>query len=116
MSIEAFAADVYAKGYRPEHFLNLKDGMLLLEPVRPPQMTVGIHVPERARDIPGQFCLAHRIVAMAEVQPKDALKVNVGDIVKTREAHLDPIDPTGNLLCIRAEHIIGVISVKGEGA
>ena len=112
MNLVNYANRLYERGHAPEDFREggeLKRGIVVLSPVRPPQtMSTGIVRTDNGQKIPGQYALSHRVEAVGE-QTEGALRVQVGDIVKCREGHLDILDPSTNLLAIRDEHIIKVL-------
>jgi hypothetical protein len=120
MNLINYAHRLYKQGHVPEDFRGggaMKRGLVVLSPVRPPNITeAGIIRPDASAQVPGQYALSHRVEAVGEQTP-DAVRVNVGDIVKCREGHLDILDPFGNLLAIRDEHILKVvIPVEGVPA
>jgi hypothetical protein len=128
LSIPHFAHRLYQHGHRPSDFqLRLAPHLCIVEPIRPPGQTKGgIAVPGQvSTDLPGQFALAHRVVALPDHGPEGVMLWNkqplrVGDVIKAREAHLDPVERNGNLRSLPLEHIVAVIAtvteVDSEGA
>lgn len=116
MNAEAFAARLYGSGHVVDDFRDkaIAAGLVIVEAIRAPEVTTsGVALPARSRDIPVQHCLAHRVVALGP-RPDAALPVAVGDIVKCKEAHLDPLDHRNILASIRIEHIKSIL-VKADG-
>lgn len=108
MNVAAFALRLYRKGFKGDDFVAIADGLLIVEPIRPPAVVSGLHVAEKAREIPGQLCLAHRVVARGFLD--DTVPwVEIGDVVLCRLSHLDPIQPDTNLLAIEAKHVLAII-------
>jgi hypothetical protein len=103
--LQAFTARVYAKGHQAGDFEELAHGLLIVSPIRPPSVINGIEVPEEARNVPVQHALAHRV----EKGGGGPLNVRPGDIVKVWEAHIDPLDPKGNLGAIKADFVKAVM-------
>lgn len=115
MNIEAFALRLYREGHRPSDFAGLREGMAIVEKVIPPEMVTpvtadgkGIYAPEAARDIAVQYALAHKVVALpAGCEEKiGGVVLEVGMVVKCREAHLDPIDASKRYCSIPLRHIL----------
>jgi hypothetical protein len=121
MNLAHFAARLYANGHVPADFREggaLKPGMVIVSPLRPPQVSVGgLHVPEKAREVAGQFALAHVVEAIGPVPAfvPNLLPLRIGDVVKTREAHLDPLDHRGNLCSVPHEHVLRVFGNALDG-
>ena len=121
-NVAAYAHRLYTRGHEPADFAELAPGIIIVSPVRPTELSVlgpdgrpGIELPGGVRDIKGQFCLSHRVEV---VGPNDdyGLGCEVGDIVKVYEAHLDPLDPKGDLLSIPQRFVKAVITrAKPEG-
>lgn len=109
-NLEAYAERLYRRGHIPQDFAELAPGMVVVSPIRPPQVMSSLHISEAATQIPGQFALTHKVEAVAEdVRAHAEFPLAVGDIVKCYEAHLDPLDPKGNLLSIPRQHVKGVV-------
>lgn len=99
-------AKVYASGFDPDS-LDLAAGLVLVEPVRPPERTsAGIVVSLDTTRTEGTRALMYRVVRLAPGLPDG---VNVGDVVVLRNALLDPIHPSLDLLVIKREHIVAVV-------
>ena len=113
-NVESYAERLYRFGHRPEDFAELADGLIVVSPIRPPQVVSGLHVPGQAKDIPGQFALTHKVEAVAADVPSGPLFLCVGDIIKCTEAHLDPLEPGCNLLSIHAKHVKAVVARAHE--
>jgi len=114
-NLESYAERLYRFGHRPEDFADLAAGLIVVSPIRPPQVVSGLHVPGQAKDIPGQFALTHKVEAVAADVPETGpLYLSVGDIIKCTEAHLDPLEPGCNLLSIPAKHIKAVVARAHE--
>lgn len=114
MNIVTYANRLYSEGHRPDDFGELAPGLVVVAPLRPGELSVGgVHIPERARHVDGQFALSHVVVAVATGARLggDGAGLYVGDVVKCREAHLDPLDPRGKsgLCSIYDRHIVGRI-------
>jgi len=106
MNLEAFAFRLYHEGHKPEDFVELAPGHIVVEAVRPPSVTLsGLELPATLQTAPAQVMLAHRVVAKAP----DVEWIGVGDVVKVYEAHLDPVDPKGRYCSIRAQHVKSVM-------
>ena len=123
--VTTYARRLYKHGHRPEDFnLRLAPHLCIVSPVRAPKVIGGIELAESATEIPGQFALSHRIEALPDHGPdgvfifNGTMPLRVGDIIKAREAHLDPIQRNGDLCSLPLEHIVGVIAtvVEVEGA
>lgn len=114
MNIAALSARVHSHGggFRASDFdpARLEPGQLIVSPVRPPELSLGgIEIPDAARNIRGQFAIMHRVEVVAAKQPEGIMQVQVGDIVKVRNAFLDPLDPTGELCSVPTKHVLAVL-------
>jgi hypothetical protein len=116
MNLITYANRLYSEGHEPQDFAELAPGLVIVEPLRPGEITqAGVIIPERARHVDGQFALSHVVIAHA---PGARLGGNgeplaLGDVVKCREAHLDPVDPRGKVkgFCsIYDSHIIARVA------
>ena len=118
MNTEAFAARLYSGGgtHKASDF-RLPLHLIVVEPVRPPAVLSGLYVPDAVRNLPGQFALAHRVVAIArgaDVALTPAGELVVGTLVKCHEAFLDPLQPNGNLLVIDVKHVRAILEPVEE--
>lgn len=118
-NLEAYAERLYRYGHRPEDFAELAGDLVVVSPIRPPGIIAksGLHAPSAATDIRGQFALTHKVEAAGPEARFNGQVLNVGDIVKCYEAHLDPLEPgMCNMLSIPAKHIKAVVCRAAERA
>lgn len=105
MNTQALSARIYVEGFKAADFQMLKPGLVIVEPIRPPELLRGIHSPE-SKQVPGSACLLFKVLAVADQMPGDALQLIPGDVVTVRNAHLDPVQPNQNVLSIKVEHVL----------
>jgi hypothetical protein len=110
--LEHTVGRIYQNGFNADDFQSesLQPGLVLVEPVRPPAVTLGgIHTAVDWAQMPAPRCILHRIV---KVGPDDAsyegpeILVAVGDIVIIRTAMAEPIHPKLEPLLIHRRHIL----------
>lgn len=113
MITEHQVACIYQHGWKDEDIRELRAGLVLVEPVRPPEKTLGgIDVSPALQKMPGQACLLYRVI---KVGPPDTsnqeplLAIEPGDVVVTRNAMLDPIHHNRNVLVIHHKHILAKV-------
>jgi hypothetical protein len=104
---------IYQQGFVKSDFVEdglLQPGLVALEPVRPPSVTMGgIHTSVDWAKMPAPRCVMHRVMA---VGPKDetydgpALSLEPGDVVVVRTAMAEPIHPNMEPLLVHARHVL----------
>ena len=110
--LEHTVGRIYQTGFTADDFFpeNLQPGLVLVEPVRPPSVTLGgIHTAVDWAQMPAPRCILHRVV---KVGPDDAsydgpeIALTVGDIVVIRTAMAEPIHPKLEPLLVHKRHVL----------
>lgn len=110
--LEHTVGRIYQNGFTKDDFLpeNLQPGLVLIEPVRPPSVTLGgIHTAVDWAHMPAPRCVLHRVI---KVGPDDAsyegpeLFLSEGDTVVIRTAMAEPIHPNLEPLLVHKRHIL----------
>lgn len=119
-----YSERIYRQGHLPNDFHGkLAPHLITVLPVLPPARMGGIHTPDQATEIAGAFALSHIVCALpyepfmiwhgTEVERQ----LCIGDVIKCREAHLDPLDGKkhSGMCSLPAEHIVSIIfAAEGE--
>jgi co-chaperonin GroES (HSP10) len=106
---EELALRLATDGFRAGDFLSLKEGIVIVEPIRSADSTAsGLQLPGEVKAVPGVGCMIFRVLAHGERTPF-TVQLARGDIVVLRNAHLDPLDAEQRTLSIKDEHILGVV-------
>lgn len=106
-SLENLRVRIYQYGFRTEDFAELKGGLVVVEPVKPPSQSAGgVYTGPNPEDLKGTACLFFRVVATAQRHPTDTLVHAPGDVVTLRAAHLDPVNAAETLMFIKSEHLL----------
>lgn len=104
---------IYQSGFDKEDFERLQPGLVVVEPVRPPAVTLGgIHTAVDWAQMPAPRCVLHRITV---VGPKDEsydgpkLDLAAGDVVIIRTAMAEPVHPSLEPLLIHRRHVLAKV-------
>lgn len=113
LDLDALRQRVYAdkdSGFRAEDFREVKPGIVIVRPIRPPPKTEGgIIVPGTSHEISGQLCWLHQVVAVSDKPPEDCIALVPGDVIICMLAFLDPLDPKGDLCDILHDRIVSKV-------
>ena len=107
------AARITVDGFRSTDLARLRPNVCVVEPVRPPKaLASGLHLAHSATELPGTACVLYRVVKAPLVVShlaSEYVPVVDGDLVVLRNAMLDPIHPSLNLLVIDVKHITAIV-------
>lgn len=111
--LEHTVGRIYQNGFQPDDFAHLQPGLVVLEPVRPPAVTIGgIHTAVDWAQMPAPRCVLHKVV---RVGPKDLncdvpqLDLDVGDVVVIRTAMAEPVHPSLEPLLVHRRHVLAKV-------
>lgn len=115
-SLENLRQRVYTDGFRVGDFHEMRPGLVLVEPIKPPKQTAGgVLIPHTvAEDAPSTACLLFRVVATSKEHAPGTLAHAVDDVVILRQAFLDPLNVKQTLLWIKSEHLLSKYAVDHD--
>ena len=113
VNIHAFMMRLVQSGFQPRDYVDvpIADGLVIVEGIKPPgSSTGGVLLPDRASaEVPVQLCLLHRVVAIGGKVLVEGHELRRGDVVKCKEAHLDPLDHKNVLASTPGAHIKAIV-------
>lgn len=114
MQTEHEIARIYQHGFKPDDFNELQPGLIVVEPVRPPQTTLGgIVTAEEWHKMPAPRCVLHRVVQVGpfdELCDVPQLRVSVGNVVVVRTSQAEPVHPQLEPLLVHCRHVLAIVN------
>jgi|31_taG_2_1085359.scaffolds.fasta_scaffold36097_2 co-chaperonin GroES (HSP10) len=108
------SARIHQNGFVANDFAELATNLLLVEPIYPPEQSLGGIVTGQAwQTLPGNRMLMFRVVAHGEQSGCDewpAESFSVGDVLVIRNAMAEPVHPNLEFLVVNMRHVLAVVS------